>query len=313
MKPVIRFSIALFLLTFLILGGTLGYSLIEKWSFWDSIYMTFITMTTVGFAEVHPLSVQGRHFTIIFLIFSLTTVGYFVTTLITFVFEGHFLRTVKERHMRRTIDRLKDHYIICGCGAVGREVALEFKRSGVRFVVVDRNPEQSDLARDESILFVKGDAIDDETLMEACIDRAKGLISALPDDEANVYIVLSARQLKPDIMIVSKAADERSIRKLHKAGANRVISSSQIAGHRMASLILRPTVADFLDIVTGADDIAMRIEEVRLESGSPLIGKTLRDAGIGQHTGAMVVGIHDTEGHTRINPSTTASLSSLTL
>ena len=218
--------------------------------------------------------------------------------------------------MTKNIKKMKDHYIICGCGDTGREVALEFKRSNLKFVVVDIDPEASQLARDESILFVKGDAVNDEVLLEANLQHAKGLVSVLPDDEANVFVVLSARQLKPDLMIVSQASEERAIGKLMKAGANRVISPKQIAGRRLASIVLRPSVVDFLDVFVESVDgveVPMRLEEVQISNGSPLVDQTLRESGLGQSTGALIVGIHGPEGRTRVNPTTTTSLASVRL
>ncbi len=170
-------------MSLLVAGGTLGYSMIEGWSLSDSLYMTFITMTTVGFGEVKPLSEAGKHFTILFLIFSIATFGYSATILIAFIFEGRILELLQERRMTRRIKRLRDHYIICGGGDIGREVALEFKRFKARFVVIDRDPENSELAREESVLFVRGDAEDDEVLKEASIERARGLVAVLPNDE----------------------------------------------------------------------------------------------------------------------------------
>ncbi len=307
-----RFAAALLLLLLAVAGGTAGYSLIEGWPLLDSLYMTFITITTVGFGEVHPLSPEGKRFTLFLLIFSVFTAGYSITVLIAYIFEGQILKTVRERRMKRAIRRLRDHHIICGCGDVGRETALEFQRARVRFVVVDRNPGDSELGRDESVLFVQGDAVDDEVLQEAGIERARGLVAALPDDEANVFVTLTARQLNPKLTIVSQAAGERTIRKLLKAGANRVVSPKRIAGRRMASLILRPSVVNFLDVVIGGE-LAMRIEEVAVEEGSPLAGQNLREAGIGQRTGAIIVGINDAAGRTRINPEETWTLSNVVL
>jgi voltage-gated potassium channel len=313
MRQYIRFSITFGLLAVLVVGGTLGYAIIEDWSLTDSLYMTFITITTVGFGEVRPLSPDGKHFTIVFLIFSIATVGYSVTTLITFIFEGQILKAVRERRMKRLIRRIKDHYIICGCGEVGREVALEFKRADVKFVIIDKNPEQSELAKDETILWVEGDAEDDEVLIEASIERAKGLISALPDDDSNLFVVLTARQLNPELVIVSQAEEERTIKKLLKAGATRVMSPNQIAGKRMASMFIRPAVVHFLDVMVNGGDIPMMMEEVEVEKGSALVDKTLRESGIGSNTGAIIVGINAPDGRTRINPSSTASISSVKL
>jgi len=311
MSAFMRFFIAFLLLVLLIAGGTVGYTLIEGWPITDSLYMTFITLTTVGFGEVHPLSEEGRHFTIVFLIVSVAIVGYSITILFTYIFEGIILKAMRERRMKRSIKRIKDHYIICGCGDVGREVALEFKRANVKFLIIDREPESSSLARDESVLFVKGDAIDDEVLLELNIEQAKGLVSALPDDESNVFVVLTARQLNPRLTIVSQAEEERTVRKLLKAGANRVISPSKIAGHRMASIILRPSVVNFLDVMVDGAAFSMRIEEVPVETGSPLVNKNLREAGIGQHTGAIIVGINGPDGRTKVNPSAETTLSTV--
>jgi voltage-gated potassium channel len=240
-------------------------------------------------------------------------VGYSATVLITYVFEGQILHVMKERRMKRAIRHLKNHFIIVGGGDVGREAAYAFSRSKKRFVVVDRDPSQSDLSRDESILFLEGDAINDEVLVEAGVERADGLISALPDDEANVFVVLTARQLNPHLLIVSQAAEERNTRKLVKAGANRVISPKKIAGQRMAAMVIKPNLLNFLDVIVQGGELDMRIEEVALEDGSPLIDKTLKEAGIGQHTGAIIVGINAPEGRVRINPSTTSTISSVKL
>jgi voltage-gated potassium channel len=313
LSSLVRFLIAFFLLLLLILIGTAGYTLIEGWSIRDSLYMTFITITTVGFSEVRPLSAAGQRFTIVFLVLSVGTVGYSVTVLITYIFEGQILHVMRERRMKRTIRHLKEHYIIVGGGDVGREAALEFRRSKKRFVIVDRDPSQSDLYRDESIPFLEGDAINDEVLVAAGIERASGLISALPEDEANVFVVLTARQLNRHLLIVSQCAEERNSRKLIKAGANRVISPKKIAGQRMAAMVLRPNLLNFLDVIVQGSDLDMRIEEVGLGPGSALIGKTLKEAGIGQHTGAIIVGINAPEGRMRINPSTTSTLSSVML
>jgi voltage-gated potassium channel len=312
-SPALRVLVAFLLLCLLVGVGTAGYSLIEGWSLEDSLYMTFITMTTVGFGEVRPLSDQGQQFTIVFLILSIGTFGYSVTVLISFFFEGQIVQAMRERQMKRNIRRIRDHYIICGGGDVGREIAREFQRAKTRFLVVDKNPQASDLARDESVLFVEGDASDDDVLLEANIERAAGLLAALPDDEDNVFIVLTARQLNPKLMIVSQANERPTFRKLIKAGANRVISPKEIAGQRMASFILRPSLINFLDVMVGGEELGMRIEEMPIAQGSPLVGQNLREAGIGQHTGAIVVGINGPDGRTRVNPTATSTLSSITL
>ncbi len=313
MSPAVRVGIALALVLLIVGGGTAGYSLIEGWPILDSLYMTFITITTVGFGEVHPLSSTGRHFTILLIVFSVSTLGYSVTVFISYVFEGQIMKTVKERRMKRATRRLRDHFIVCGAGDVGREAILEFQRTGAKFVVIERNPESSFVSRDESILVIEGDASEDTVLQEAGIDTAAGLISALPEDESNLFVVFTARQLNPGLNIVAKATDERTSKKLQIAGANRVISPTQIAGQRMASVMLRPSVVSFLDVIVGSLDMDMRMEQVPIGSGSHLIGKTLRESGIGQHTGAIVVGINNPLHQTRINPSSNTALSKVRL
>jgi voltage-gated potassium channel len=308
-----RFAIAFVLLSALIGGGTVGYSLIEGWGPGDSLYMTVITVTTVGYGEVKDLSTAGRYFTIALIVFSIATLGYSVTTLIGFIFEGQIVKAVRGRRMQRDIERIQDHYIICGCGVVGKEVAIEFIRAGVPFVIVERDLASAELPKDESLLVIEGDAVADEVLIEAGIERARGLISALRDDGLNVFVVLTARQLNPKLKIVARAAEERTVSKLMKAGADRVISPFPIAGRRMASAILRPSVVDFLDVVMEGGGVALRMEEVRVRAASPLLGRSLRDSEIGQRTDAKVIGIHGPDGRPRTGQSANASLSSIIL
>jgi len=309
----LRFAGVFVLLVVVMLGGTAGCHFIEGWPFGESLYMTVITVTTVGFGEVRELSAAGRYFTITLIILSIATVGYSVSTIVSYIFEGQIINAVKERRMNRTIARMKGHYIICGYGDVGRAVAAELQRERVRFVVIDRNPQQTESAWTEEVPHIVGDAADDGVLQAAHIERAKGLVTTFPDDESNVFVVLTARQLNPELMIISQARDDRSTNKLRKAGANRVISAATIAGQRMAAIALRPSVTQFLEVVMRSGDAEMRVEEIPIEPGSPLAGKTLRETGIGEHTGALVVGITRPGGKTSVNPSETATLSKITL
>jgi voltage-gated potassium channel len=209
------------------------------------------------------------------------------------------------------LKRVKNHYIICGCGDIGSEVALEFKRVGEKFVVVDKNPSSSELGDDPDVPFVTGDAVEESVLKEAGIERAKGLIAALPEDTGNVFVVLTARQMNPGLKIVSKASDELTKRKILKAGADRVIAPYQIAGRRIASTILRPSVVNFLDVFVDGGDVSMRIEEFVIDPSSKLAGKTLLDSNIGQHTGVVVLGIMSGNGDARTNSSGASQLSSV--
>jgi voltage-gated potassium channel len=313
MRPSVRFAVAFCLLVALVTGGTVGYMVIEGWSIGDSLYMTVITVTTVGYGEVQKLSDSGRFFTILLLLLSIAIAGYSVSTLISFIFEGQIVQLMRGRRMHRSISNLSDHYIICGCGVVGKEVALEFKHAGVPFVIIERDPDNSELGRDESILFVEGDAEEEDTLTEAGIERAKGLVAALRQDENNVFVVLTARQMQPELTIVARAAEEKTEGKLIRAGADRVISPYQIAGRRIASVILRPTVMNFLDVVVEGGDVTMRLEEVTVRGGCDLVGKALRDSGIGKRTGAIIIGIHGRDGNARVDRTSETPLSTVVI
>ena len=313
MSPLLRVAFAFMVPILLVLGGTMGYVWIEGWNLWESLYMTVITITTVGYGEVHPLSPTGQRFTILLLMFSIIAVGYSVTTVISFVFEGQIVHAMRGRRMKRLVSNLKDHYIICGGGVVGKEVAQELKQAGMPFVIVDKDPARSELGRDETVLFVEGHAEDDEVLVEAGIHNAKGLIAVLREDALNVFVVLSARQANPDLTIVARSAEERTIGKLMTAGADRVMSPYRLAGRRIASVLLRPSIVDFLDVVVGEGDAAMRLEQFHVGEGSPLAGKQLKETDIGQRTGAIIVGIQRPDGKPGVVPAASAGLAGVTI
>ncbi len=308
----IRAALAGTLLVMLLFGGTLGFVVIEGWTVTESVYMTLITLTTVGFAEVQPLSPAGRHFMIVYLIVGVATVGFSVSTLINYLFEGQVVHSMRRRKRERAMRRMKNHYIVCGAGDIGREVAHEFRRSGTPHVVVERDPDHSELADDSETVFVTGDASEEAVLQEARITEARGLIAVLPSDADNVFVTLTARQLNPELLIVAKGTDESASVKLTRAGATRVITPSLIAGRRIAASMLRPSVVNFLDVVVGDSRQDMRIEEFQISPSSSLAGHTLRDVNLGQHTGAIVMAITDTYGNTRVD-TTQAVLSTVRL
>lgn len=313
MSPFKRFLFSLLLILILVMAGTGGYILIEGWTLSESLYMTFITISTVGYGEVNALSSEGRNFTIVFLITSVFTIGYSLTRLVSFLFEGQIVHSVKERRVKRILSLIRGHIIICGFGDIGREVAEEFLRKKIRFVVIDKDLEETELGRFSNITFIRGDAADEEILQTAKIDRAVGLVSCLPDDQQNVFVVLTARQLNSNLHIVTKSSDERNVIKLRKAGANRIISPKQIAGHRLAAVSTQPSIVNFLEILSSGDDSSMRIESVKVVEGSSLIDKSLKESNIGLHTGAIIIGILDSEGLARMNQSSMATLSSIVL
>lgn len=284
-----RLQLTLLTLLIVVVTGTLGYVILEGWPVLDALYMTIITLTTVGFGEVRHLSEAGRVFTIFVILLGIGTVGYGVGNLAAFLIEGRLLLLFRERRMERDIQSLRDHIILCGYGRDGQHAANELRRSGILFVVIERDPEKTERLREEGMLVLHGDATEDETLQKAGIERAYGLITALPQDADNVYVVLTARGFNPNLTIVARASSESAERKLLRAGANRVISPDEIGGRRLASVLIRPEVVNFLDVMMHGDDLELRLEEVEVGEGSAIAGRSIRDCRIREQTGALVI------------------------
>jgi voltage-gated potassium channel len=258
--------------------GTIGYELIEGWSFLDSIYMTVTTITTVGFREVHPLSDAGRIFSIALIVFGVGGALYVLTSIMAYLLEGQFGITMGRRRMKNRIARLKDHFILCGYGRVGQEIAQAFSEEGVPFVIIANNQEHLAKADREGYLYIYGDAASDEVLKEAGIERAHGLVAAVGTDTDNTFITLSAREQRPDLFIEARSSSPEAEGKLRRAGADRIISPHAIGGRRMAMLALRPAVVDFIDTVTYGRGRELELENVDVGSGSPLAGRTMEQA-----------------------------------
>jgi len=266
------------LLICVVVLGVAGFMLVEGWSFYDSIYMTFITISTVGFNEVHPLNYNGKALVVVLIILGVGTFFYIMTTLSEYAVSGHLEGVLWRRRMKKKIDALNGHYIICGFGRVGAQVALELARENMPFVVIDSKSDAKTACLAAGYLYVDGDATDDDTLKRAGILRARGLVTATDSDADNVYISLSARNLKRGIFIVARSNTEKTEFKLLKAGADRVISPYSIGGKRLASLLLRPAVVDFLDVVMHARDIELVLEEVLIRGDSHFVGITMGKA-----------------------------------
>lgn len=283
-------------------GGTVGYSLIEGWSAWDAFYMTVITVTTVGYGEVHPLSHAGRVFTVVVLLTGVGAFFYAFSLLMAMLAEGGFAERWERKRESRMLDNLTDHFILCGYGRMGEIIAREFSRQHVAFVVVERNPERMHLAMDQGFLAVEADASNEDVLRKVRIDRARGLVAAVSTDAENVYTVLSARLLKPDLFIIGRAETEDAKTKLKRAGADRVISPYHIGGQQMAQTAMRPAVVDFVQIATSSENVELNMEQVHISEGSPLAGRTLVDASLRQRFGVVVVGIRRADGRMEFNP-----------
>ncbi len=279
------------LLISLILTGVIGYKILLDLSVLDALYMTVITISTVGYAEVGVMDTEAKLFSIMLIFVSIGTVGYLFSTIMSYFLEGDLKTAWRRRKMESNITELKDHYIICGAGETGQNAIKQFKSSNVDFVVIDKDESKIHDLIEDNIYAVHGDATQDFVLDKARIKNAKGLITSLSTDAQNVYTVLTARQMNKDLYIVSRAIDKGAAGKLKKAGANNTISPNEIGGTRMASLMLRPNVISFLDIITRAGDVVLDLEEVVIYQNSSLINKQLKEAKIPQKTGLIVLAI----------------------
>jgi voltage-gated potassium channel len=283
--------------------GTLGYRLLEGWSFVDALYMTIITMTTVGFAEVQPLSEYGRIFTIGLIVTSIGIAGYVVSQLTAFVVEGEVKRILQGRKMDKQIAKLNNHIILCGAGRTGLHIAEEFHRTRTPFVVIEQNKEAlEDLLRFEGLLYLQEDATQDETLILAGVKRARGLVTTLSEDKDNIFVTLCARSLNPKLRIIARLVEERNAELLRKAGAAEIVSPNAIGGLRMASVMLRPEVISFLDEMLRVTGQALRLEEMHVDDTPALLNRSLGEADIRRRIGLLVVAVKSQQHGYQFNP-----------
>jgi len=289
------------LVIIVLITGTIGYTVIEDWSLFESFYMTVITLSTIGYQEIKPLSNTGRGFTIFLVFFGVGVVAYVVNNGIRIVFEGEIQALIGRRKVEKKLKNLKNHYIVCGYGRMGRIICKEFKQSGVVYVVIEKNFQDLDIHH-EDIIFIQGDATKDEILFKAGIDRAKGLISVLSTDAQNLFVVLSARVLNPSLLIVARAGEEGSEQKLLRAGADRVISPYQIGGLRIAHSVLKPAVVDFIEFATKSGNIELQMEEIVVSEKSSITDRTIHESGIGRELGVIIVAIKRKTGEMKFNP-----------
>jgi voltage-gated potassium channel len=295
-------STALFLLFSVIVGGTAGYVLIEGWTVWDAFYMTIITVTTVGYKEVHDLSHAGQAFTVVLLLGGVGTVLYTFTFLATAIVEGGLPKRLQRRRLSHMLDIIHDHFIICGYGRIGAIVADQFQRQNIRFVIVERDSARARVALNLGMLVVEADGTSEDVLKQAGIDRARGLIAAVGTDAENVYTVLSARVLNPKIFIVARAESLGTVQKMERAGADRVTSPYQIGAMQIAQTAIRPAVVDFMELATSAENLELSMEEVIIDGRSSLAGHSVIATGIRQRFGVIVVGIQRRDNRMEFNP-----------
>jgi len=278
--------------------GTLGY-MAFGFGFVDAMYQTVTTVATVGFRELRPLSTGGKFFTMALILVGVSSTLYAFSVLIETLIEGRLLDSLGRHRMERSIGTMQDHVIICGWGRVGRSIASEVHDAGRSLVVIDND---ADRLADSPYPTVIGDATEDAVLAAAGLDRASALIAAVDADAANSFIILSARATRPDLFIVARARSADSEEKLRRAGADRVVNPQHIGGARMAAFVLRPHVAEFVDVVMHDRNLEFRLEELPIPPGSQVAGKTLRDAAIRDRTGALVLAIRARGGELRTNP-----------
>lgn len=301
-SPYWHLRTALLIFIGLITFGTVGYMLIERLSFWEALYMTVITISTVGYREIVLPSRAGEIFTMIVIISGLATVVYVTTSVVELLLEGRLLDIMGRRRVLRELQDMTGHYIICGYGRVGRQVAKECLARGTSVVVIEKESAVVEACLNDGILAVKGDAAEEIMLREAGLERAAGLVTALSSDADNLFVTMTARMVRPDIYIVGRCNSDNTESKLYRAGADRAISPHNVGGKHMAALLLKPMVCDFLDVVTHGELVELILEDVSVEQGAPVVGRSIRDILVEDLKGIGVLGLKRPKRDFVINP-----------
>jgi len=297
-----RFLLIAIAIFAIIMIGTIGYMIIERWSFSDAIYMAVITLSTVGFQEVHSLSTAGHFFTIFLILGGTGTMLYAATAIVQYLLEGNLENILGRRHMKAEIAKLKGHTILCGYGKVGKEVARVFANEKTPFVVIESDEKAYIKATGDGFLCLNMNASNDEALKEAGIMNAKSLVAALGSDADNLYVTLSAKSLKPGIFVVARVDNEESEAKLKRAGADRTMSPYGVGGRRLAMMTLKPLVVDFVDTTMDRQGHEFTLEDVKIVKGSSIDGITVKES-LRRISGAHILAIKKKSGHLITNPS----------
>lgn len=285
-----------------IVFGTIGYMWIEHWSVIDGLYMTVITISSIGYGEVHKLSDTGRVFTMVLIFVGFGVVGYVLVAASRLIIEGEVQKILTRRRFMKAIEKIKDHFVICGFGRMGAFVCQQFHARGIPFVVVENDQETQLRIMEAGYFLSPGDATQESVLQGANIKTARGLVSVLNSDAANVYVVLTARELNSNLEIIARAGEESAQKKLMRAGANRVISPYQVGGMRMVMAILKPEVMNFLEVAMDYRDLNIEIEEIKVLEGSEYIGKGLIDTDIRKDLNLIVIAVKKPNGKMVFNP-----------
>lgn len=286
-----------------VLIGVIGYMILSEITFLDSLYMTIITMTTVGFGEIHPLNEHEKIFTIFLILISIVVYAYSVTALSEYLVNGNLLQLLKLRKVQQKIQKLNNHTIVCGYGRNGKQAVIKLQNFNMPCVVIEKDKELIEQLERDNILYVEGDATQDESIQKAAVHHAKSLITALASDADNLFVVLSARQMNKNMIIISRASNESSINKLKIAGANNIIMPDKIGGMHMASLVVTPDLVEFVDKLAMLDKSSTNLEEIAV-NGLPAeyLNKTIRDLDLRNRTGCSVIGFKTPTHEYIVNP-----------
>ena len=301
-RTLFRIRNAIIALGIAIIFGTLGFRLIEGWSFVDSFYVTVQTLTTVGYGDLPPRSLAGRGFAVVVMLIGVGGVALAASTIVQSVVQSEIVSTFGERRQSKRMSKLHGHYIICGSGRVGSHLVRDLQQANTEFVIVENDGQRAAEFSQRGLHVLVGDATLEETLKSAGVERARGLAACLPNDADNVYVVLTSRDLNPSLHIVARAAEEQAEAKLMRAGANHVVAPTTIGGHRMAISLTKPAVGEFFDSITGSK-IGLSFEQVLVEDGSPLVRQVLRETPIRAELDIVIISIRRANGETVFNPA----------
>jgi voltage-gated potassium channel len=297
-----RFLLLFFAVLTTLSIGTIGFTVIDHYPPFDAFYMTLTTMTTVGYGEIHPLSRTGRIFNSFLIFFGVTTIFIAIGAMTQTIVELELGELIGKRRTKRMIDKLENHFIVCGFGRVGRGAAAELKHAHVPFIVVDIRPERAEQAIAEGMLAVAADSTRDETLRQVGVERARGLVSALASDADNLFVLLSAKGINPRLYVATRAAEEGAEKKMRRAGADAVFAPYAITGHRLAQSLLRPHVVQFLDLTTKEIGMDVSLEQVRVSEKSSAVSRTINELQLGREIGVIVMAIRKNDGVMLFNP-----------
>jgi voltage-gated potassium channel len=301
-SPYWHLRTALLIFLGLVTVGTVGYMVIERLAFWEALYMTVITVSTVGYREVVLPSRGGEIFTMFVIIGGLAAVVYVTTSVVDLLLEGRILDIMGRRKVLKELQDLTGHYIICGYGRVGKQIATECQARGTSVVVIEKDPDVAEAAMNDGFITVKGDAAEETMLRQAGLERAAGLVTGLSSDADNLFVTMTARMIRPDVFIVGRCNSDETESKLYRAGADRAISPHNVGGRRMAALLLKPLICDFLDVVTHGELVELTLEDITVEPGAAVVGRAIRDVLVDDMKGIGILGLKRPKRDFVINP-----------